>query len=72
MQPVTKTRALTAVLLVLTTDAELCAFQRQGGSLVEVARYRVADSPTWASPAIVGHRVLVKDATAVTLWELPT
>jgi outer membrane protein assembly factor BamB len=59
-------------LLVLTTGAELCLFKRQGVALAEVVRYRVADSPTWASPAILGKRILVKDATALTLWELPT
>ena len=59
-------------LLVLTTGAELCVFQPHGAALVEVARYPVADSPTWASPAILGNRILVKDATALTLWELPT
>jgi outer membrane protein assembly factor BamB len=59
-------------LLVLTTGAELCVYQRQGAALVEAARYPVADSPTWASPAIVGNRILVKDATALTLWELPS
>src|SRR5262249_3415438 len=59
------------LLLVLTTDAELCIFQRHGAALVEAARYPVADSPTWASPAVLGNRVLVKDATALTLWELP-
>ncbi|MCS6862846.1 MAG: PQQ-binding-like beta-propeller repeat protein, partial [Abditibacteriales bacterium] len=58
-----------SVLLVLTTNAHLHVFQKNGAALNEVARYRVADSPTWASPAFAGNRVLVKDATSLTLWE---
>jgi outer membrane protein assembly factor BamB len=58
------------VLLALTTGAELCVFRRNGAALVEVARYPVANSPTWASPAIAGKRIMIKDATTLTLWEL--
>jgi outer membrane protein assembly factor BamB len=66
--------ALTAVgaegVLVLSTGAELRLFKRQGVRLAEVARYPVADSPTWASPAVLGNRVLVKDTTMLALWEM--
>lgn len=57
-------------ILALTTGADLLVFQRSGNSLSEVARYRVASSPTWASPAIEGKRILIKDENALTLWEL--
>jgi outer membrane protein assembly factor BamB len=58
-----------SALLVLTTNANLHVFQKNGAALIEVARYQVADSPTWASPAFTGNRVLIKDATSLTLWE---
>lgn len=45
---------------------------KQGSALVEAARYPMAHNPTWASPTFLGTRLLVKDATALTLWELPT
>ncbi len=31
-------------------------------------RYTVADSATWAHPALLGNRILVKDVTRLTLW----
>ncbi len=58
-----------SALLVLTTNANLHVFQKNGAALAEIARYQVADSPTWASPAFAGNRVLIKDATSLTLWE---
>jgi outer membrane protein assembly factor BamB len=60
------------LLLALTTGADLCVFQRNGATLTETARYHVADSPTWASPAIPGNRIVVKDAATLTLWEIPS
>jgi outer membrane protein assembly factor BamB len=59
------------VLLVLGTDAVLRVYRKTGPALAEVARYDVAQSPTWASPAVSGRRILIKDATALTLWEIP-
>jgi len=35
-----------------------------------VKRYTVADSATWAQPAISGDRVFVKDVTSLALWTL--
>jgi outer membrane protein assembly factor BamB len=58
-----------SALLALTTNSTLHVFQKNGTALHEVARYRVADSPTWASPAFAGNRVLIKDATSLALWE---
>jgi outer membrane protein assembly factor BamB len=57
------------VLLALTTDGALHVLQKEGVSLREVARYQVADSPTWASPAVLGNRLLIKDATGLAMWE---
>jgi hypothetical protein len=33
-----------------------------------IKRYTVADSATWAQPAISGNRVFIKDASSVALW----
>jgi hypothetical protein len=32
-------------------------------------KYSVADSPTWAHPVLVGHGILIKDATNLALWD---
>jgi outer membrane protein assembly factor BamB len=59
-----------SALLVLTTDGVLHVMRKNGAALAEVARYPVADSPTWASPAVIGNRVLIKDVTGLTMWDV--
>jgi hypothetical protein len=39
--------------------------------MTTVARYTVADSATWAHPAFLGDRLLVKDRSSLTLWKIP-
>lgn len=60
-----------AVLLVLTTDGDLRVHRKETAGLPELARYDVGESATWASPAISGKNLLVKDATTLHLWKLP-
>jgi outer membrane protein assembly factor BamB len=60
-----------AVLLALTSDSELVAFQPSNKAYAELARIKVADTPTWAYPIIAENRVFVKDRDSVTLWTLP-
>ena len=57
-------------LLVLTPDASLHIYRKAGSALQEAARYQVAESPTWATPAVVRNRILVKDQTSLTLWQV--
>jgi outer membrane protein assembly factor BamB len=59
------------LVLVLTTGADLIVFEKRGNTLAEAARYQVADSPTWATPAVAGPHVLIKDAATLSLWEIP-
>jgi len=58
------------VLLALTTNAELLAFKPDPTRFEVLARYKVADTPTWAHPAIVGRRILIKDQTSLALWAI--
>lgn len=60
-----------SVLLALTTDSQLVAFQPSNRDYVELARYKVADTLTWACPILAGNRVFVKDRDTLTLWTLP-
>ena len=55
-------------MFALTTNSELIMFEASSTALKQVAKYNVADTPTWAHPAIVGNRVLVKDAKSLTSW----
>lgn len=60
-----------SVMLALDTDAELHVYAKEGDALRQIAQYQVAESPTWAGPAIQGRRILVKDMDHLTLWEIP-
>jgi hypothetical protein len=57
-------------VLALTTDAALHVFRAASSGLEPVRKYTVADSPTWAHPAISGTRILVKDRASLTLWRV--
>lgn len=59
------------LLLAFAADGSLHLFKKDGAALAEIARYQVADTETWASPAIAGNRILVKDTTTLALWEFP-
>jgi hypothetical protein len=55
-------------LFVLTPDATLTVARSSAKGFEPLRRYQVADSPTWAHPVLLDKRMLVKDATTLTLW----
>lgn len=57
-------------VFVLRNDAELQVLRKAGGEIRKVAQYTVADAATWAYPVVMDGRILVKDATRLTLWSL--
>jgi hypothetical protein len=59
---------LGTALLGLTPVGELVAFQPSGDAFKELARYKVADSGTYAYPVPAGDGIYVKDQDSVTLW----
>src|SRR5262249_51244197 len=60
-----------SVLLGLTRDSNLVAFEPNSKEFKEVARFKVAETPSWTCPIVSGNRVFVKDRDAVTLWVIP-
>jgi outer membrane protein assembly factor BamB len=52
-----------SVLLVVTTGGDLIVAQKAADSLKEIVKIKVADSPVWASPAVAGDQILIKDKT---------
>ncbi len=58
-------------IFALTPTADFVAYKKQGDTLVEAARYQVAESATWATPAIDGANLLVKDLKSIALWRMP-
>ena len=59
------------LLFLLDDDAELIVARGSRTRFEPLKRYTVADSATWAQPAISGNRVFIKDVTSLTLWTLP-
>ena len=59
------------LLFLLNDDAELIVARATRAAFAPIVRYTVADSATWAQPAISGNRVFVKDVGKLTLWTIP-
>jgi outer membrane protein assembly factor BamB len=59
-----------AVLIALTSDKQLIVFKPGEKEFKEIAKYKVANTPTWALPIIAGNRVFVKDEDSVILWTI--
>jgi len=58
------------LLLLLNDDAELIVARSSKNGFEPRKRYIVADSATWAQPAVSGNRFFIKDATSLSLWTL--
>lgn len=56
-----------SVLLALTPASQLVAFEPDGKEFKELARIKVADTPTYAYPVVSGNRIFVKDQNFVSL-----
>jgi hypothetical protein len=58
------------LLFLLNDDAELIVARGTPTAITPLKRYTVADSATWAQPAISGNRLFIKDVSSVALWTL--
>ncbi|MGH9848165.1 MAG: PQQ-binding-like beta-propeller repeat protein, partial [Blastocatellia bacterium] len=56
------------LLLILTGDSNLIVSRKDAKAFTQLAKYAVADSPTYAHPVVLGNRILVKDDAAMILW----
>ncbi len=57
-------------IFALEDDGEMIVMKASRSGMNVVRRYDVADSETWAQPAISGSRLYVKDVSNLTLWTL--
>jgi outer membrane protein assembly factor BamB len=57
-------------LLLLQDDGELIVAWANNNAFDPVKRYRVGESATWAQPVVSGRRLLIRDGTALTMWEI--
>ena len=58
------------ILFSLENDGELVVFRTSRTGFEVLKRYKVAETDTWAQPAISGNRIFVKDVTGLTLWTI--
>jgi hypothetical protein len=58
------------LLFFLDDDAELIVARSSRTGFEPLKRYSVADSATWAQPAISGNRIFIKGVSSLALWSL--
>jgi outer membrane protein assembly factor BamB len=58
------------LLFFLNDDAELTIARSSRLGFEPLKHYSVANSATWAQPAISGRRIFIKDVSSVALWSL--
>ncbi len=58
------------VLMGLSLKTELIVFKPGTKEYSELARYKVADTPTRAHPVIAGNQIYIKDSETLALWTL--
>jgi len=56
--------------LIQTTEGELIVAKDSATGFDVVKRYDVAQSSTWAHPALVGNQLYVRDANSLTAWTI--
>jgi outer membrane protein assembly factor BamB len=56
------------VLFLLNDDGELIVAASSHKAFEPIRRYTVAESATWAQPAISGNRMFIKDVSTLALW----
>jgi outer membrane protein assembly factor BamB len=59
-----------SVLLALTGDSELVAFEPSNKAYVEVAKYKVSPTLGYTYPIISGNRIYVRGSKELTLWTM--
>ncbi|MBN2270716.1 MAG: PQQ-like beta-propeller repeat protein [Sedimentisphaerales bacterium] len=57
-------------LLALPSTSELIVFKPDGKAYSEVAKYKVAETETYAHPVVSDKRVFVKDQDSVAMWTI--
>ena len=57
------------LIFLLEDDAELIV-ARANRAFEPLKTYRVADSATWAQPAISGNRIFIKDVSSLSAWTI--
>ena len=59
------------VIFGLPGDSQLVVFKPSDKEYAEIARFKVAETPTYAHPVISGNRIFIRDQETVALWTIP-
>lgn len=59
-----------STIFSIQDNAEMVILNASRAEFEPVQRYEIAESETWAQPAISGNRLFVKDVSRLTLWTL--
>jgi outer membrane protein assembly factor BamB len=59
-----------SVLMALTPSSELIVFKPSEKEYTEVAKIKVAETPTYAYPVVSGNRIYIKDQDSVAMFSL--
>lgn len=57
-------------ILALPGSAELVFFDPDKDSYKELARLRISDAATYATPLVTGNRIYIKDENTIALWKV--
>jgi outer membrane protein assembly factor BamB len=60
-----------SVIFGLPNDSTLSVFEPSATAYTELAKYKVADTATYAFPIVSGKNIYIKDQESLTLWMLP-
>ena len=58
------------VVMVLPSSSELIVIKPVKEEYTELAKIRIADSPTYAHPGVAGDRLFIKDEKTVSLLKI--
>jgi len=61
-----------SIIWALITSGDLIAFRDSEKQFEQLARYKVSDTPIWATPVISTSRIVTKDETRLTMWRFDT
>jgi len=58
------------VIMALPSSSELIVFKALKEEYSELAKIKIAESPTYATPVVAGNRIFIKDEKTITLWKI--
>lgn len=58
------------VIMALPSSSELIVYKALKEEYQELAKLKIADLPTYATPVVAGNRIFIKDEQSISLWQI--